>query len=538
MLFSNGNVQYFWHQTQDTPLVIAKFPDPASSREYKKFEPNPDWLAAAAVEADYLVRTQLPGYAAEAGWKNVAVRAAFSELNRLQFLRPYQLRAVQQLQAAVAEGKQRFLFEMAPGTGKTITAAAISKLFLQTGNARRVLFLVDRPDLEVQANKEFNRLLGHDYASVIHHEHPADWDKAEIVVATVQSLLFKGNYRRLFAPTDFDLVISDEAHRAIGGNARTVFEYFGGYKLGLTATPKDFLKRFDYIASGANDPRRLERRLLLDTYRTFGCSADEPTFRYTLPDGVKDGFLVNPVNVDARIDLTTQQFYDEGYAVLTDAEARASSDEETYVQRDFEQAFLSEATNRLFCEAFLRHAVPDPVSGETGKSIVFAVSQQHAATLTQLLNEVADRRFPGRYESDFAVQVTAQVPEARQYASDFVGNKLMGSGNFLPAYHTSKARVCVTVGMMTTGYDCPDILNVALMRPVFSPSDFLQIKGRGTRPHNFLDNLSDEREKALVRHPEKVRFKFFDFFANCEFFEENFVYDQLLHLPSANTSKS
>ena len=90
--------------------------------------------------------------------------------------------------------------------------------------------------------------------------------------------------------------------------------------------------------------------------------------------------------------------------------------------------------------------------------------------------------FPGKYQSDFAVQVTSHVPDAQQFTINFANanNNLMGSGNVIPSYRTSKARVCVTVGMMTTGYDCTDILNLGLFRPIFSPTDFVQIKGRGT----------------------------------------------------------
>jgi type I restriction enzyme R subunit len=84
----------------------------------------------------------------------------------------------------------------------------------------------------------------------------------------------------------------------------------------------------------------------------------------------------------------------------------------------------------------------------------------------------------------------------------------------------------VTVGMMTTGYDCPDLLNLALMRPVFSPSEFVQIKGRGTRTHDFREQLQDEALKAQVTQPHKTAYKLFDFFATCEFFEEKFNYDE------------
>ena len=169
---------------------------------------------------------------------------AYIQANKLCFLRPYQLNAVHGLQAAVKDGKDRFLFEMATGTGKTLTAAAVIKLFLRTGNARRVLFLVDRLELEKQALKAFKAYLSKDYRTVIYKENRDDWRSAEIVVTTVQTLLFDNKYQKLFSPTDFDLVISDEAHRSIGGNARAVFEYFIGYKLGLTATPNDYLKNF------------------------------------------------------------------------------------------------------------------------------------------------------------------------------------------------------------------------------------------------------------------------------------------------------
>ncbi len=111
---------------------------------------------------------------------------------------------------------------------------------------------------------------------------------------------------------------------------------------------------------------------------------------------------------------------------------------------------------------------------------------------------MADRMFPGKYQSDFAVQVTSQIPDAQQFTINFTNNNLLGSANFLPAYKTSKARVCVTVGMMTTGYDCTDILNLGLFRPIFSPTDFIQIKGRGTRKHNFLEQLFDDSLKAGV----------------------------------------
>lgn len=531
VILSNGNLHYLWDLRQGNPHLISAFPTPASLQGYAAFQPSPEKLAQEPVEDDYIARTQLPGYAQEAGWKNDGERAAFVEKNRLRFLRPYQLRAVEALQAAVGAGKTRFLFEMATGTGKTLTSAAVLKLFLRTGNARRVLFLVDRLELEDQANKAFNFLLRNDYSAVIYKERRDDWRKAEIMVTTVQSLLFNSKYKMAFSPTDFDLVISDEAHRSISGDARAVFEYFIGYKLGLTATPKDYLRKIGETGLTTPDPRETERRHLLDTYKTFGCESGEPTFRYSLLDGVRDGFLINPIVVDARTDITTQLLSDKGYAVTVPTEAEGLDAEGSFVPKDFEKRFFSEPANRVFCETFLHNALRDPISGEIGKSLVFAVSQNHAAKLAQILNEMADVLFPGQYQSDFAVQVTSQIADAQQHTINFTNNNLLGSANFLPAYRTSKARVCVTVGMMTTGYDCPDILNLALMRPIFSPSEFVQIKGRGTRRHRFTDALFDAALKSEVTAPDKTRYKLFDFFGNCEYFEETFNYDEVIALP-------
>ncbi len=535
VMLSNGSLHYFWDLERGNPHTITTFPTPDSVAGCKQVTPNPKRLIDEPVGDDYIVLTQRPGYASDAAWKNQAERPGFIQANKLHFLRAYQINAIHGLQRSVQAGSDRFLFEMATGTGKTLTAAAVIKLFLHSGNAVRALFLVDRLELEEQARKAFVGLLAADFQTVIYKEKRDDWRKAEIVVSTVQSLLFNNKYQRLFSPTDFDLVISDEAHRSIGGNARAVFDYFVGYKLGLTATPRDYLRGVATgTGAGVRDPRESERRLLLDTYRTFGCESGQPTFRYSLLDGVRDQFLINPTVIDARTDVTTRLLSEDGFVVsITDD--TGEDQEETYKQRQFEQRFYSEATNQLFCKTFLEHALRDPISREIGKSIVFAVSQNHAARLVQVFNQIATRMFPGRYQSDFAVQVTSQVQDAQKFTINFANNNLLGSANFLPEYKTSKARVCVTVGMMTTGYDCTDILNLGLFRPIFSPTDFIQIKGRGTRRHNFLELLFDDERKDHVAQPEKTAFKLFDFFGNCEYFETEFNYDEVIQLPRPKT---
>ncbi|MDR1149666.1 MAG: DEAD/DEAH box helicase family protein [Spirochaetaceae bacterium] len=559
VMLSNGNIHYFWDLERGSPRVIGRFPTQESVAGYSSFRPDRKALTGEIIGADYIVLTQNPHYSKDPSFQNERSRKTYIEENKLRFLRPYQVKAVEAIQRAVKQGRDRFLFEMATGTGKTLVSAAVIRLFLRTGNARRVLFLVDRLELEEQAHKTFAAYLKNDYHCVVYKRNRDDWRKAEIVVSTIQTFLAKNRYKRLFAPDDFDLLISDEAHRSIGGNSRAVFEYFTGYKLGLTATPKDYLKHIDAASLEAKDPRELERRLLLDTYKTFGCEtvtegaagtgSPAPTFRYSLLDGVKDDYLVNPVVVDARTEISTQLLSEQGYAVrfrpesedwegeVSPDDAESSPDgepgkiiEEVFASRDFEKRFFSESTNRAFCRAFLDNALRDPISGETGKTIVFCVSQNHAAKITQLLNEYAHELFPEKYNSDFALQVSSRISGAQQFAVNFTNNRLSGSGNFDSAYVTGKTRVCVTVGMMTTGYDCPDVLNLCLMRPIFSPTDFIQIKGRGTRKHNFTEQVIDPQQKKRLGEIQKTRYKIFDFFANCEYFEEKFNYDEVLQI--------
>ena len=526
IILSNGNLHYFWDLERGDPEIITEFPTQESLIHRLDFKPDNKRLADEEINDDYIAFTQNPNFKDDPRYQEEETRTKYLWDEGLRILRPYQLNSIHALQKSAENGNDRFLFEMATGTGKTLISAAIIKLFLRTGNAKRILFLVDRLELEDQAWKNFTQYLSNDFQTVIYKQNRDDWKKADIIVSTVQSLSAQDKYKKLFSPTDFDLVIADESHRAIGGNSRAVFEYFIGYKLGLTATPKDYLKNVDPQKLSANDPRAWERRQLLDTYTTFGCPNGDPTFRYSLLDGVQDGFLINPIVADVRTDITTELLSEKGYAIMVENDDGEET-EETFFQRDFERKFFSEKTNRVFCQTFLENALKDPISGEIGKSIIFAVSQKHASKITQMFNKMASQLWPDKYNSDFAVQVTSHISDAQQFTINFANNNLNGHTKFLENYKSSKTRICVTVGMMTTGYDCQDLLNLAFMRPIFSPTDFIQIKGRGTR--KFIFEYTDEYNKKHTR--EKENFKLFDFFANCEYFEEKFDYDEIIKLP-------
>lgn len=530
IFLSNGLVHYYWNLRQGNPVKVSRFLPLEQLGQAAEWRPDPARLAAVTVDEHYIAVSQ------DAAWLSYppSERQLVMVNKKIRLLRDYQVAAAKALQRTASATQHRFLFEMATGTGKTLLAAAIAKLYLRTENATRILFLVDRLELENQAWKSFNAYLANDgIQTVIYKQKRKDWMQAQVVVTTIQSLAAKNRFLHEFAPTDFHLIISDEAHRTISGNNRAIFEYFIGAKLGLTATPRDYLKGVGEAAR-QNDPREFERRLLLDTYRTFGCPEGKPTFRFSLLDAVQHAlpYLCNPVTLDARTDITTQMLADSGYAVVLPPDEDGEEQEVVFKKGDYERKFFSDETNLSFVRCFLDHAKRDPITGEVGKTILFAVSRKHATKLVTLLNEEATRRWPAEYGagSDFATQVTSDIPGAQQMTIAFANNNLNGKSRWRAAenrdYDTSRTRVGMTVGMMTTGYDCEDVLNVVLARPIFSPTDFIQIKGRGTRRFTFQHGEGTQRREVA-----KDGFALFDFFANCEYFEEDFDYDQKLSLP-------
>ena len=498
VILSNGELSYLWDIRKSSEELIINFPNQKQLKGFIAKE-NPIKLTQIEILEDWIVKSQ----------------GKVSDSEK-RFLRDYQLDAIAHVARNYDDGKDRFLLEMATGTGKTLLASALIKLFLKSNSAKRVLFIVDTIELAIQAQENISSYLK-EYNVVIFKNDKESALQNQVVVATIQSLSTNQNYLRYFNDFDFDLIFSDEAHRSITGlKSRAIFEYFKSIKIGLTATPKDFLKGIDPKKLGENDPRNLERRLLMDTYRTFGCEAGSPTFRFDLQAAVnhEPPYLVNPIVFDKRSDKTNQMLMADGWADTFIDSVTGIETEENFKVRDFERKVFSESLNRLMCEELVRTSKLDPISGEIGKSIVYCISQNHAAKITHLLNEIADQKFPGKYNGlsgTFARQVTSSVQESQELSKKFRLNQL------------GTTRVVVTVRMMTTGYDCPDLLNVVLMKPIFSVSEFIQMKGRGTRLNVFKDPL----RKTQI---DKDNFYLIDFFGVCEYFEQEYDYSEPLKL--------
>ncbi len=512
VILSNGSQHYVWDTRTGNPVRALSLPSPQAIASINRSPPRPRAsLWTTPVNADYLQQ------------QAQADRA----------MRDYQVAAIAAIQQQAQEGETAFLLEMATGTGKTTVASALCFLYLNTGNARRILFLVDRIELRQQATQDIRDTINNQYTVSAYEGNPEyDWDNTRITVTTIQSIeaLLKNGLP--IRPNQFDLIIADEAHRCISGpNHRRLFESFHAEKIGLTATPRTFVSD-DVIPEDDASAAAREQRAIRDTYRAFGLNPGQPTYSYTIEQGVADGYLVRPAAVDVRTEVTRQLMSEEGYEVTVADYDTADADLElTYRIGDFARTFLSQGTNEEFARVYIDEALRETGTDLIGKGIIYAVNQDHAAMLTQALNEAAEAQWPGVYQSDFAVQVTSDVRNANDHGQKFKNNTLNGQHPAIPGYQTAKTRVCVTVAMMTTGYDCPDLLNISICRPIKSPTDFTQIKGRGTRRCDFRDNFTDPLVRQNMPSRPKERFKIIDFFGVCEYHHEGHYYEPRISMP-------
>jgi type I restriction enzyme R subunit len=479
VILSNGREHWFWNferADRRDAYRIERLPsaDDLERLKLKNMQP-PRPLGSELIKLDYL--------------------------RRLKFdltLRRYQIAALDEV-AWLFDGKglRKFLLEMATGTGKTLLCAALVRRFLATRNAERVLFIVDRIELAKQTMEDFAVVLP-EFNPVIFKSarRTGELLGSSVVVATIQSLMVDRRYRKDFTPFYFDLVINDEAHRSIYGDAREVVQFFQATRIGLTATPKAYLKNVNVEALEAENPKALEARQLRDTYHYFGCEPGFPTYRYDIIDAVRDPegpFLCLPKIFDIRSEITTQALAENGWAVVVNEQ------EENFKIQDLERKVFTPGRNRVMCEAFLKEAQRDP-GGNIGKSIVFAVSQTHATALTKIFNEL---------QPNVAVTIRSRIKEASSIAKDFRDGRRV-------------ERIAVSVDMLSTGYNCRDLLNIGLMRPIFSPTEYIQIKGRGTRRYMFSIGHTEY---------EKKNFFLLDFCAVAEYFEETYDYSVPLAVP-------
>ena len=411
--------------------------------------------------------------------------------------RDYQIECIEALSTEVSRGRRKLLVEMATGTGKTRTAAAFIKRLFEAGTVTRVLFLVDRIALARQAEDAFTDHLK-DYPC--HVLRPGrKFDRAKrITIATLQTLV--AEYHGL-SPGYFDLVITDECHRSIYGKWSGVLRHFDGIQLGLTATP------CTADADVLPDPE--DGLFVRDTLRFFGLS--EPTFRYTLRRAIKEGHLV-PYRIYRA--MTVKTAAEGGFEIQRDEldwsamdkttrsefeELFATSDTIMVDPRALERKFTIPERNRALVREF-RDAHEKGFMGRDGvrrvpkwgKTIVFAVTKRHAETLAEMFDEYfADKKpHPSVRYADFVV-------------SDVGGGPAPDASAIIKRFKEDDyPQILVSVNMLDTGFDCPEVVNLVMARFTQSAILYRQMRGRGTRK---------------APHVEKNDFTIFDFVGVTDF---------------------
>lgn len=391
--------------------------------------------------------------------------------------RDYQHACIDTLCREIGQGRRKLLVEMATGTGKTRTAAALIKRLFEANAITRVLFLVDRIPLAKQTEDAFAEHLT-DYPAYVLRAGRRFQDEKLITITTLQSMV---NIYGEYSSGYFDLVISDECHRSIYGKWSGVLKHFDGVQIGLTATP--CVANLDDLNADEED-----KLFVRDTLRFF--EVDKPTFSYKLKDAIAEGYLVPYQIYKAK---TVKTAAEGGFEVKKDeldwtamdgatraefTELFKNTDTITVDPNALERRFTIPERNRAMVREFrqvlengyLDHkgVLRKPL---LGKTIIFAVSKRHAATLAELLDtEFADQK------SDPSVR----------YADYVVSG--MGPDDTVDGMTKIKRfkkepfpKILVSVNMLDTGFDCPEVVNLVFARFTRSAILYQQMRGRGTR---------------------------------------------------------
>ena len=378
------------------------------------------------------------------------------------------------------KNRRKALLVMATGSGKTRTVIALVKVLLEQGWIRNILFLADRNSLVTQAKRSFVNLLPD--LSVTNLCEEKDNYTAHGVFSTSQTMMnsidsVRDEEGKLFSCGHFDLVICDEAHRSIYNKYKDIFNYFDAPLVGLTATPKDEIDK--------------------NTYSIFELENGVPTYGYELAQAVQDGYLVDFMSVE-----TTLKFIQQGivYDDLSDEDKEIYEDTFEDVNGELPESIASSALNEwIFNEDTIRevlhilmtHGLKIDYGNKIGKTIIFAKNHTHAEKIL----EVFGKEYP--HLNGYARVIDNYMNYAQSAIDDF------SDPNKMP-------QIAVSVDMLDTGIDVPEVLNLVFFKKVMSKAKFWQMIGRGTRLCS-----------GLIDGVDKDKFYIFDFCGNFEFFRMN-----------------
>ncbi|MBA9001159.1 DEAD/DEAH box helicase family protein [Thermomonospora cellulosilytica] len=400
------------------------------------------------------------------------------EINGKIVERYYQVRAITRVAEALEQERRRHaLLVMATGTGKTRTVIALVDLLMRAGWVKRVLFLADRKALVRQATAAFKTHL--ESVPTINLLEDREDPSARVYVSTYQTMMgmidtFDGDVRR-FGVGHFDLVVVDEAHRTIYAKYGALLDYFDAPLVGLTATPRDEIDR--------------------NTYRRFQLNEGEPTDVYDLDEAIEDGYLVKPVLMSVTLTFMQRGVrYDELSEEEKEAWEAAEWDEEGNVPDEVsadelnKYLFNADTVDKML-EVLMEQGIKVG-DRDIGKTIIFARNVKHAEFIAERFN-VAYPQYKGR----FAQVITAQQNYAQSLIDDFSQPEKM-------------PQIAISVDMLDTGIDVPEVVNLVFAKPVYSRTKFWQMLGRGTRL----------RPDLFGPDQDKTHFLIFDLCRNAEFF--------------------
>ena len=373
---------------------------------------------------------------------------------------------------------------MATGSGKTRTVIALCKVLLDAGWIRNILFLADRNSLVTQAKRNFVSLLPDLSCSNLVEEK--DNYTAHCIFSTYQTMMncidsVRDDNGKLFTCGHFDLVICDEAHRSIYNKYRDIFNYFDAPLVGLTATPKDEIEK--------------------NTYEIFDLENGVPTYGYELAQAVKDGYLVDFVTVESKT-----KFIEEGiaYDELSDKDKAVYEDtfefEDGKLPERIDSAALNtwvfnEDTIKQVLHVLMRDGLKVDYGQKIGKTIIFAKNHDHAEKILEVFN----KQYPelSKNGQPFAKVIDNYMTYAQSAIDEF------SDADKMP-------QIAISLDMLDTGIDVPEVLNLVFFKKVMSKAKFWQMIGRGTRLC-----------PGLIDGGDKDKFYIFDFCGNFEFFRMN-----------------
>lgn len=397
--------------------------------------------------------------------------------------RPYQLEAIKRVCESFENKHRKALLVMATGTGKTRTSISLVDVLTGKGWVQNVLFLADRTELIKQAKKNFVKLLP-DMSCCNLLDSKDNPEDSRIVFSTYQTMINAidtmkcKDGKKLFTPGHFDLIIIDEAHRSIYKKYQAIFEYFDSLLVGLTATPRSDVDK--------------------NTYSFFELENNVPTFAYEYQEAIDDGYLVDYHNIK-----TTTEFLERGikYSQLKEEEKEEYEnlfEEEDSVPDEINSSAINSwlfnrDTIKKILETLMEKGLKVEGGDKLGKTIIFAKNHRHA----EEIRIVFDSLYP-HYKGEFARVIDNKV----NYADTLI--EMFEDPKKLP-------QISISVDMLDTGIDVPEILNLVFFKPVKSKVKFWQMIGRGTR---LCNNLFGEGV-------HKKEFYIFDCCSNFEFFEEN-----------------